>query len=92
MTPKEELQNLIEKRVGPNPSLAEMGEHLRRQEKLLDYMFTALGQQARSLLEQRDKLVDHATAIESLANAIGAEPDDGSAIELPKPAGLVGFH
>ncbi|MFL6728109.1 MAG: hypothetical protein ACJ8FS_16580 [Sphingomicrobium sp.] len=89
---KEELQELIEKRVGPNPSHSELIEHVRRQEKLLDYIFAALGQQARSLLEQRDKLVDHTTAIESIANVLGAEPDDGSVIELPKPPTLVGFH
>jgi hypothetical protein len=67
-------------------SIKAMADHVREMHRLVFFMFESLALQGASIIDVRQKMVEHKTAIENLADLFGAEEADDALIGLKKPA------
>lgn len=89
---KEEFAKLLSTPLDPDldyfdatASIEAMAEHIRGLHKLIDYFFRSLVQQGTSILDIREKMIEHKNAIELVADGVFGDDDDS------KPS-LIGFE
>lgn len=80
-----EMEQLLKTELDPNldyydatASIKAMAEHIRGLHKLINFLSTSLVTQGASLIEQRERQAMQQGAIETLANMVGAEQDNGT--------------
>ena len=90
---KEEVADFLKQPLDPNldyfdatNSIKAMAEHMREMHRLVFFMFETLALQGASIIDVREKMVEHKTALETLANLFGADEPDDALIGLKKPA------
>lgn len=88
---KEEFARLLQTPLDPNldyydatASIEAMAEHIRGLHKLINYFFNSLVQQGTSILDIREKMIEHKNAIETVADAMFGDDED-------KRPRLIGF-
>lgn len=79
---KAELQKLLETRLPEKPSIEQLRAHIRRQDELIRYLFESAAIQAKSIIDIRERMVEHKDAIEGVADMIGGDTSDDAKLGL----------